>query len=244
MFTGGMSGWNVLHPYQWFGTAGDGTGDVSHNHAAPDGNYYNDLSQVSGAAHPGGAALLYPSASGAPFPVGAYAGYNNAALMRPGVQAPLPGGPVQMMGPQQGPWVVNDYAAALPRQYTSPAPPWKNGPMQTASSTLPAAGQTAIHATAMNPPGQHQTGGGGGCAGCAGGCGGGRGGSKSYCAGLTHQALTLDSTNDFPPLYSHYQANPNQVVNAQLYHAVSSHVPAWTVAQGVPSDFEVPLQGH
>lgn len=243
MFGGGMTGWNVNHPYTWFATAGDQSGDISHNSAySPDGNFFNDQTQVSGAANPAGAASLYPSASGAAMPVGAYAGYVNQALQHPGSQFPLQGGPDLLLGPQQGPWAYSDYAMALPTQYLSPAPPWKNGPMQTASNDLPASAQMAIHATALNPPVQQ----GGALGGCGGsGCGGGCGqGNSSFCRGRTHQALSLDSTNDFPPLYSHYQANPNQVVNARLYHAVSTHVPAWAVAQGAPSDFEQPLQGH
>lgn len=239
MFGGGMTGWDVNHPFHWFATAGDAGGDVSHNHAnSPDGNFFNDGTQVSGAAHPAGAAELYPSASGAAHPIGAYAGYVNQAIQNPGSQFPLQGGPDLLNGPQQGPWAYSDYAAALPQNYLSPAPPWKNAPMQTASNNLPASAQVAVHATATNPPVHHAPS--GGC-GCGGGCGRG---DKTFCKGVVHQALQLDSTNDFPPLYSHPQAHPNQVVNAHLYHAVSTHVPAWAVAQGAPSDFEQPLQGH
>jgi hypothetical protein len=248
MFGGGMTGWNVNHPFPWFATAGDQSGgDISHNHAySPDGNFFNDSQSASGAANPSGAAALYPSASGADLPVGAYAGMYNQALRNPGSQFPLQGGPAILQGPQQGPWTQSNYDASLPSQYTSAAPPWKNGPMQSASDALPARAQAAVHATGLNPPvqpGPSQGGCAGGC-GCGGGCGGGGGGVKSFCRGLTHQALSLDSTNDFPPLYSHYQANPNQVVNAGLYHAVSTHVPAWAVAQGAPADLEQPLQGQ
>ncbi|HEY6371855.1 MAG TPA: hypothetical protein VIX37_14840 [Candidatus Sulfotelmatobacter sp.] len=245
--TGGMSGYDAMYPMNWFATAGDATGDLSHNHAySPDGNFFNDLSQPSGAANPSGAASLYPSAAVAALPVGAYAGYVNSALMNPGSQAPLPGGPALMMGPQQGPWSYSDYAAGIPSVYISAAPPWKSAPMQAAANALPPAGQAAVHAGGTNPPVAVAPAA-GGCAGCAGGCGGGHGGlgpGPQPCRGTTHQALSLDSTNDFAPLYSHYQANPTQVVNAGLYQAVSTHVPSWTTAQGAPGDLEQPLQGQ
>lgn len=274
---GGMTGFNMLHPFAWFASAGDATGDVSHNHAyAPDGNFHNDLSVASGAAHPAGAASIETSATGARYPVGAYATYNNSSLQAPGVQAPVQGGPTLMQGPQQGPWYKSDYAAALPTQYVSAAPPWKNGPMMAASSNLPVYAQAAVHMTGTNPPvttgasitpahhtvppgldwGQSSgvmtgagtavsgsTGGGGGGCGC--GCGGGGGRKKSSpCRGTSQQAVGLDSTNDFPPLYSHYQATPNQAINAHLYGTTSTHVPAWATAHGTPGDGEQPLQGQ
>ena len=271
---GGMSGFNMMYPYAWFASGGDAAGDVNFAQAAPtDGNFFNDQGAVSGSAHPASAASTAPPAGTvANFPLGTYAGYVNSSVQSAGMQSPLQGGPALMMGPTQGPQTQSNYAAALPRQYTSAAPPWKNGPLQYAVAQLPAESQAAVQANSTNPAivptsatthhtnpagvlreSPAKTNGGtasgsaapasGGCAGCSGGCGG-KGPRSSYCRGRAQQAVGLDSTNDFPPLYSHYQATQNQVVNASLYSQNSTHVPAWATAQGTAADTEIPLQGQ
>jgi hypothetical protein len=244
----GMSGWNTMYPFAWFASGGDSEGDVAHNFAVPDGNFNNYLSQPSGTANASGVATVEPAGSMATHAIGAYAGYNNAALQAPGSQAPLAGGPAIVNGPIQGPWAHSDYAASLPTQYVTAAPPWKNGPMQAAASRLNAPAQNALHSTGTNPPAvlpattATSPAATASCpGGCAGGCGGH--GAKRFCKGANQPAVGLDSTSDFPPLYSRYQANRNQTVNAALYQSVSTHTPAWSVAQGVPADTEEPIQG-
>lgn len=248
----GMSGFNVMHPYAWFATAGDPQGDVSHGAAAPvatDGNFFHDPTQASGSANPSGTASLAPAGMMARHAMGVYAGYAAAALQNPLSQAPLQGGPAVMSGPSQGPWAASDYAAAIPSNYISAAPPWKNGPMQHAAARMSPNAQVAIHATGQNPPISPAlattTAAAGSCpGGCGGGCGG-HGRRTTFCrGGMKGQPATgLDSTNDFPPLYSQYQATANQTVNAALYQGVSTYTPAWTVAQGAAGDMEQPLQG-
>jgi hypothetical protein len=245
------SGYNVMYPYSWLQTAGDGTGDANFQVVnQPEGDFFSQTSQSSGPTAPALTANVVGAWSpesgmvttGGPVDA-TYSGYVNAAMMNPGSQAPVVGTPALMNGdPRLGPVAYSDYASGtLPSQYLSPMPAWKSAPMQMAHQSLPVNAQNAAAAAAaaQSPSGQHthaigQTGG------CAGGCSGGCG---RKCQGR-NPPLGLDSTNDFLPLYAHPTANAAQVVGAHLYQNTSTKMNGWPVSQGAPADHETPVQGQ
>lgn len=209
---------NTMYPFRWFSDAGDATGDVSAQHVNP--------MFPSAAWQPG------DGATGALDAIGIYPAYVNAAVMNPGSQAPVAGSPALMNGPLQGPHAYSSYAAQLPARYLSNQPPWKSAPMQHASGGVghgPNAQPLANSAAPVS--GSH------GCSGCNGGC-------KNSACGHMSPAVGLDSTNDFPPLYSQPSVNGTQVTDYNLWHGVSDHRPSWAASHGAQSDTTHPVQGQ
>lgn len=210
---------NSMYPYKWFATAGDETGDVNSQHTNP--NY------PSTAWQPG------DGATGAIDGIGIHPAYVNSALMNPGSQAPVSASPATMNGPQQGPFAYSSYAAQLPASYLSNQPPWKSAPMQAASGGVghgPNAQMSA--APTVNPSASS-----GGCSGCNGSC------KHGPCSHMS-PAVGLDSTNDFPPLYSQPSVSGTQVADYNLWHGVSDHRPAWGASHGAQADTTIPVQGQ
>ena len=156
----GYAGYNTMHPYNWFASAGDPVGDVSFAHVNQhNGNFWNqqggsgtptaggfsgspgpDWYPTTGMVTTGGGAVDYTNPA-----------YISAAMMQPGVQAPAAGSPALMMGnASTGPVAYSDYASGnLPSAYVSPMPAWKNAPMQRANARLPHAVQNAAAMSAL-----------------------------------------------------------------------------------------------
>lgn len=212
---------NTMYPFKWFADSGDATGDVSTQHTNP--------------AYPSAAWQPGDGATGALDAIGIHPAYVNAALMQPDSQTPVAGSPAVMNGPQQGPFAYSDFAAALPSRYLSNQPPWKSAPMQSVSGGVghgPAA-QTPSNApvqAAAVPVSR-------GCSGCGGNC-------KDKACGHMSPAIGLDSTNDFPPLYSQPSVNGTQIRDYNYWHGVSDHRPAWPASHGAQADMTIPVQGQ